>query len=130
MQFRKIFLASLITLPLIYGCSSVDTKKIFYKTGKEAYILNCTGASWLDCLQQASDICKNNGYDINERASSKISGVFSTSDYREMIITCKDPASSTPTVAPKANTDEASTPQEKSPTEPSPVDPIKPDAKL
>lgn len=88
---------------LLQACAS--SKALHYKDGTEVHVVHCTGASWVGCLEQASGICKANGYDVVEKSTAKSSGFFSSTDNKELIIRCKSapPAAATPapvTVAP------------------------------
>lgn len=95
---------------LLYGCGS--TQALHYKDGSEVHVVQCTGASWIGCLEKASKICKSNGYDVLERNTAKTSGFFNTTDNKELIIRCKANISpSAPSTTP--NTSDQPTSQSK-----------------
>lgn len=63
---------------------------IFYKDGREAYISKCEGNSWLPCMTAAGETCKNSGYEILEKNSSKEASIlFSDKDIKELYYVCK-----------------------------------------
>jgi len=83
-----------LSLTLIAGASlllsACATDKImFYKDGQQVQVLTCTGPTFTGCLEKASNICKENGYEILDRVSVRQSGILSSTDHKEMVITCK-----------------------------------------
>jgi hypothetical protein len=82
---------------LLSACAS--TKSFYYKDGTEVHVVQCTGSSWTGCFENASLICKSNGYDILERNAAKTSGFFNTTDNKELIIRCKPEAAPVTTPA-------------------------------
>ena len=63
---------------------------IFYKDGRQAYISKCEGNSWLACMTDAGETCKNNGYEILEKNTSKETSVFfADKDIKELYYICK-----------------------------------------
>lgn len=83
---RPIF-ALLTPFIVLSGCASPEP--FYYKSGVQAEIITCSSNSWLPCLKSASATCGEGGYEILEKTSNKVSGFFTSSDYKEMIIVCK-----------------------------------------
>lgn len=86
-SFLNLF--SLIGFTLIIGgCANFTSQPFYYKTGQQANIANCSGPSWVSCYEAASKKCQSNGYEILEKSSNRVSGFFSSSDYKEIIYVC------------------------------------------
>lgn len=96
----------------IVGCAS--NKTMFYKDGQQVHVLSCSGPTFTGCLEKASQICQTAGYDILDRASVRQSGFISSSDYKELIVSCRtkplETTTNTNTIAPvSAETKQEST---------------------
>ena len=92
-----------LSLTLIAGTallmSACATDKImFYKDGQQVQVLSCSGPTFTGCLEKASNICQANGYEILDRVSVRQSGMFSSTDHKEIVIVCKAKAPATPLV--------------------------------
>lgn len=85
------------TALLMSACAT--DKTMFYKDGQQVQVLSCSGPTFTGCLEKASNICQTNGYEILDRVSVRQSGVFSSSDHKEIVIVCKAKAPAT-TVSP------------------------------
>jgi hypothetical protein len=83
-----------LSLTLIAGASLLlsacaTDKTMFYKDGQQVQVLTCTGPTFTGCLEKASNICKENGYEILDRVSVRQSGMLSSTDHKEIVIACK-----------------------------------------
>ena len=75
------------TALLMSACAT--DKTMFYKDGQQVQVLSCSGPTFTGCLEKASNICQANGYEILDRVSVRQSGVFSSTDHKEIVIVCK-----------------------------------------
>jgi len=78
----------------LVGASCSTNNQIYYKDGARAQIIECDGPTWSSCLKEAGQICTEAGYTILEKNSGKKNGFLTSSDLRELIISCK-PTNST-----------------------------------
>jgi hypothetical protein len=104
---KSIQKASLITATLFLSACATD-KTMFYKDGQQVYVLTCNGPTFTGCLEKASNICQANGYDILDRVSVRQSGLISSTDHKEIVISCKTkvlPQSLNPTTVVPVTTD-------------------------
>jgi hypothetical protein len=86
LKIKRSVLFSLIVG--LTACSS--TKEFYYKTGQLVQVTTCEGGSWSGCYHKAGETCQAKGYEVIERASYKTSGVFSSTDTKELVYQCKD----------------------------------------
>jgi hypothetical protein len=84
--FNKVKWLLLATL-LMGGCSS--TKIIYHNDGSIASVASCVNSSWLDCYEVAGEKCKEAGYEVLEKITSRNTGYWSSSDIRQMMFICK-----------------------------------------
>ncbi len=84
---KPVIIATFLTF-ILAGCST--PQPFYYKNGTAAEIITCSSHTWLPCLKSASTVCGEEGYEVLEKTSNKVSGLFTNSDYKEMIIVCKN----------------------------------------
>ena len=95
---KALYLSVTIALT-ISACGT--TQPFFYKSGEAAHIISCSNNSWTKCMERASEICLDSGYEILEKNTTRTSGFFGYSDNREMIIKCNKPIQSNAKNIPK-----------------------------
>jgi len=89
----KRFISTAITLSAALFITACATDKtMYYKDGQQVQVLSCSGPTFTGCLEKASNICQTNGYDILDRVSVRQSGMFSSTDHKEIVIVCKSKA--------------------------------------
>lgn len=86
----KLLVASSLSLLLLSACAgrislipSTPTE-IYYKDGRTAYVAQCVAANWGACLEKAGAICKDAGYSILEKNSSRSYG----DEEKELVFAC------------------------------------------
>lgn len=90
-----------LSLPclILTGCATKEP--FYYKSGTTAEVITCSSHTWLPCLKTASSVCGEGGYEILEKTSNKVNGFFTYSDYKEMIVVCKNKKGGSTTSTPK-----------------------------
>lgn len=84
---------------ILTGC--VTTEPFYHKSGASAEVITCSSHTWLPCLKTASSVCGEGGYEILEKTSNKVNSFFTNSDYKEMIIVCKNKKGGSTAITPK-----------------------------
>jgi len=79
-------LITILSFLFLYGCTTV---KMFDQEGKVIYGTKCDGASWIPCYKSAGRTCKEQGYEIIEKTSTKEHTFFTSDDSKQMIFRCK-----------------------------------------
>jgi hypothetical protein len=81
------------------GCSSLngllnksnaEVGPFFYKDGREVSMTKCDGQSWSGCYAKAGQECKENGYNILEKNTSREKSFFrNNQETNELYYICK-----------------------------------------
>lgn len=87
LKFLTVSLATLLALSACAGRVSFlpsSPTEIYYKDGRTAYVANCVAANWGACLEKAGVICRDAGYTILEKNSSRNHG----EEEKELVFSC------------------------------------------
>ena len=87
----KLQLTALSAFAMLAGCTPPSAyffnsppSEIYYKDGRVAYVASCKAANWGPCLEKAGQVCKNLGYTVLEKTSSRSYG----DDEKELVFAC------------------------------------------